>query len=224
MSRGQHQEQWVPEQGRRVQVLIVVAGRGADEGDVQAALAQALELRGRLLVVESDMDAGAVLAQGPQGGGQDAGVHRVGDVTDAQAALLAPAEAPAQVLQSVRVPQQGTRLGQENPAVGGEPDALLAAFEQGESQVLLQLGDLPAERRLGDVQALGGTADVFVLGHGDEVAQLSQVKHVGPRRTQVCPSKSWTVSCRDPNLEHARPTDRPSGPLSVRTTITRIPS
>jgi D-threo-aldose 1-dehydrogenase len=158
---------------------------------------------------------GRSIAQGAQGGGQDARVHGVGHVADAQAALLAAAEPPAEVLQPVRVAQQGACLGQEDAAVGGQPDALLAAFEEGQAQVLLQLGDLPAERRLGDVQLLGGAADVFGLGDGDEVAELTQVKHVGPRRTQVCPSKSWTVSSMDPNLEHARPTDRTFSDESV---------
>ena len=38
----------------------------------------------------------------------------------------------------------------------------------------LEPADLPRERRLGDVQALGGAAEVQLLGDRDEVAQLPQ--------------------------------------------------
>lgn len=143
--RGQGEQQRVPQQGGRLEIRVVLGRRCADQRDVQAALAQALELLGGLLVVQRHVNTGAFPAQGPKGGGQDARVHGVGDVPDAQAALLAAAQSPAEVLQPVRVPQQGAGLGQEDPAVGGQPDALLAALEEGEVQVLLELGDLPAE-------------------------------------------------------------------------------
>lgn len=139
------------------------------------------------------MDAGPLVVQGAQGLRQDPGVHGVADVSHAQSAFLAAPKAAAEVLEPVRVPQQGRGLGEEDAAVRGEAQALLAALEQGQAQVLLQLGDLPAQWRLGDVQAIGGPADVFLLGHGHEIAKLSQVKHVRPLGTQVCPSKSWTV-------------------------------
>ena len=84
--------------------------------------------------------------QGAQRCGQHAGVHGVGDVPDAEAAFLAAAQTAAEVLQPVGVPQQGARLGEEDAAVGGQADALLGALEEGQAQVLLQLGDLPAER------------------------------------------------------------------------------
>ncbi len=93
--------------------------------------------------------------RGAQGPRQQAGVHGVVHVADAQAALVATAEAAAQVLQAVRMPQQGRGLGEEDTAVGGEPDALLAALEERQAQVLLELGDLAAERGLRDVQAFG---------------------------------------------------------------------
>jgi len=92
----------------------------------------------------------AIAAQFAQGGGQYAGVHRVLQIADAQAAFVAAAEPACQRFQPVGMGQQGPRLGQEGTAIGGQPDALLRAFEQLQFQPFLQLGDLPAERGLGD--------------------------------------------------------------------------
>lgn len=92
------------------------------------------------------MDARALVVQGAQRLGQDPGVHGIADVSHAQAAFLAAAQAAAEILEPVRVPQQGRGLREEDAAVGGEAEALLAALEQGQAQVLLQLGDLPAQR------------------------------------------------------------------------------
>jgi hypothetical protein len=57
-------------------------------------------------------------------------VHRVLQIADAQAAFVAAAEPARQRFQPVGMGQQGPRLGQEGTAIGGQPDALLRAFEQ----------------------------------------------------------------------------------------------
>lgn len=44
-------------------------------------------------------------------------------------------------------------------------------------EVLLQLGDLPAQRGLGEVQGGRGTRDRSVFGHRAEVVELTQLKH-----------------------------------------------
>ena len=72
---------------------------------------------------------------------------------------------------------------QKGAAVARQADALGIALEQRQAQFLFQLGDLAAERRLRDMQAFGGAAHVFLFGHGDEVLQLADVKHVRPSKT-----------------------------------------
>ncbi|MNG32023.1 hypothetical protein D3C84_1179390 [compost metagenome] len=67
---------------------------------------------------------------------------------------------------------------QEGPAIGGEAQALLAALEQLQAEALLELGDLPAQRRLGNMQLLGGAAHVLDFGHGDEITELSEIQHM----------------------------------------------
>lgn len=56
-----------------------------------------------------------------------------------------------------------------------EEDRAAAPVEQDRAQLLLNLLDLAAERRLRHVQPFGRTAKVQLLGHGDEIGQLFEV-------------------------------------------------
>ena len=44
---------------------------------------------------------------------------------------------------------------------------------------------MPAERRLRDIEPLGGTADVALFGDGDEVADLTQAHGSGSTYARV---------------------------------------
>jgi hypothetical protein len=55
------------------------------------------------------------------------------------------------------------------------------ADEEGDSEIALELSNRGAERRLGHVQPLRGAAEIELLGHGGEVAQVAQLDH-GSRR------------------------------------------
>jgi hypothetical protein len=82
----------------------------------------------------------------------------------------------------------------------GERDPLGRAFDQLDAQVALELLELRGERRLADETALGGTAEVARVGHGDEVTQVLEFE-VGHRcslwslsnqsigRNGVCPGE-----------------------------------
>ena len=52
------------------------------------------------------------------------------------------------------------------------PSVRAYALEELQPKVVFELTDLARERRLRDMQALGGTPDVFRLSHGDEVSEL----------------------------------------------------
>ena len=69
-----------------------------------------------------------------------------------------------------RARQQVARLRHEGRPCRGQGHAALRAIEQARADALLQLGDRLRERRLGDVQALRGAAEVQFLGHGEELA------------------------------------------------------
>jgi hypothetical protein len=80
--------------------------------------------------------------------------------------------------------QQVGHLVQQRRAGFGEFHALGRAHEERRAEFVFQRADLPRQRRLRHVQALGGAVDVAFLGHGEEVAHLSQVH--GHRLLRSC--------------------------------------
>ena len=48
------------------------------------------------------------------------------------------------------------------------------AFQQTHFKFVFQRFDLPAQRRLGQVQALGGAPEIQLLGHRHKITQVSQ--------------------------------------------------
>ena len=73
-------------------------------------------------------------------------MHGVFDVADAQATFFAAAQALAQRFQAIGMGQQRLGFGKKGLAIAGQPNALLAAFEQGQAQAFFELGDLPHRR------------------------------------------------------------------------------
>jgi hypothetical protein len=53
--------------------------------------------------------------------------------------------------------------------------ALFFTLEQRQTELLLQLPDLAAQRGLRDMKLAGRFANVFVFGYGDEVTQQTQI-------------------------------------------------
>jgi hypothetical protein len=92
---------------------------------------------------------------------------------------------------------------QENPARVGEPAALRGAVEQPRAQLVLQPLDLPAQRRLREVQRGRGPAEVQLLGHDREVPHQAQVEVRGfghgpslramPQPHDDVRKRSWTA-------------------------------
>ena len=64
---------------------------------------------------------------------------------------------------------------EQHLAGGRELDAARGPVQQRLAELGLEAADLLRERRLRDVQALGGAAEVPLLGDGDEVAQVSEL-------------------------------------------------
>ena len=70
---------------------------------------------------------------------------------------------------------QGCARVLEKPGAGiGQGDRSLGALEQHDAKSTLQLLDLLRERGRADAQALGGAGEMQLLGHGDEVAEVSE--------------------------------------------------
>ena len=56
----------------------------------------------------------------------------------------------------------------------GQFDGIRAAPEQQDADFFFQLGELLAERRLGDMQFFGGAGEILLLGDLDDVLQLAE--------------------------------------------------
>jgi hypothetical protein len=75
------------------------------------------------------------------------------------------------------------RLLEERVTCGGELDVAAVAREQIGAERLLELVDLVAQRRLGDIEARGCPAEVELLRDGQEVAQQARLEVDSPRLT-----------------------------------------
>ena len=65
--------------------------------------------------------------------------------------------------------------GEERPAGGGQRESAGGAIEEGEAEILFESPDLPAQRRLGDVDHGGRTVQGAGLADGEEVAQQAKI-------------------------------------------------
>src|SRR5437879_4044735 len=73
----------------------------------------------------------------------------------------------------LRLRQHLPRILEEPLAGIRQPHPPLGPIEEPDAELLLELADLFAQRRLGDVQSLGGPTEVQLLGHCDEVPKVS---------------------------------------------------
>lgn len=122
------------------------------------------------------MEIRPLAAELPEHVGDQPGMHRALDIADGETADRAAGEVAAEFLHTPRIGEQRAGLGEESAALGIEMDALPCPFEQGDAQLRLELHDLPAERRLRNMQDFGGAADIAGLGDGDEISDLAQVE------------------------------------------------
>src|SRR5207302_143411 len=95
-------------------------------------------------------------------------------VTDVQFAPPARGDGPRRVHSVFRALQHRARFGQKRATRFGEPDGPGAAFQKQEAQLLFQVADLAAQRRLRNVQLQRGARDVLLFGHADEIAEMAQ--------------------------------------------------
>ena len=67
--------------------------------------------------------------------------------------------------------EDASRVGEEGDAGGGERDRPGGAVDELHAELALELLDLPAQRRLGHVEAFGRAPEVQFFGDGDEAGQ-----------------------------------------------------
>src|SRR5262245_25354810 len=70
--------------------------------------------------------------------------------------------------------QDRARVREEGVPGVRQRDAARRALEERDAELVLELADAAAERRLRDVEHLGGARDVARLRDGDEIAHLAE--------------------------------------------------
>lgn len=141
--------------------------------DVQRAVHDPAErLTGVRLALQDQFDTGQFGADRPGEHGQ-CGVAAGAGEADGDPAHLAE-------VGGLHGAAYGGRLGEQMPGRseqrlpgGGEPDRAGRPVEELHTQVPLEQPDLLAQRRLGDVRAFGGAAEVQFLGDGDESGEMT---------------------------------------------------
>ena len=165
MTLGEHAHHRLPAQNQLLEGGLLE--RRTHEAHVDVPLEQLLDVEHRVADAQLELDVGisrAVLGDDRAG---DAPRQRAGQA-EAQAASLASAGRPRHVSGLVRARQQLARLGEKRLTGGGERGAPAVALKELDPQLRLERADLLADARLRQVEALGRTAEVELLGDGDE--------------------------------------------------------
>ncbi len=151
----------------------VVVDREVDEADLERAVAQAGEDLGGVEVAGLEHDRRVELAQGAHGAGEERRVP-VLEITQANAAAGEVGERAGLGLGLGDGGEDAAGVIDEGGADRGEGDAGVA-IEQANVEVGLELGELLAQRGLGDGEAQGGAAEVQLLGEREDRAEVAEL-------------------------------------------------
>jgi len=167
---GQGGDQWI--EGQHLLLHGGVIDMDTPEADVDAPGLERLHLLHRGHFRQAQFQA-SIAAQAADQLRQHA-IKRGRGEADAQPGLFARADAAGAVADLAQLFQQCTgMLVEEAPGLGQAQRS--AAFEQGHAEFVLELLDLPAQRRLGDVQTLGGAGEVEGFGEHLEISQMTKL-------------------------------------------------
>ena len=130
---------------------------------------------------------------------------------DAQPGLLALADTAGAVADFVELFEQHIGVLIKKPPGLGQPQRA-ATLEQNHPQLIFQLLDLPAQRRLGDVQAFGGAGEVEGFPQYLEIAQVTQF-HDGSFHTLrvLRETNSILAAWKDAGQNRLKPIKNPTG-------------
>jgi hypothetical protein len=126
--------------------------------------------------VQDHVDTGQFLGDPAEQRAERADSGRGGEA-EAQGSGRALVDAPGQIARCLDQRQHPASLGQERPPGLGQHHPAVVTLEQPDPYRPLEFLDLAAQRRLGHVESLGGSAEVQFLGDGDEGTQLVEREH-----------------------------------------------
>jgi hypothetical protein len=171
---------------------VRVGGRAVQDPEIDPPLAERLRLLHGVHLEQREPDVRQVHAEEAEHVRQDAGVDRRLDEPHAEPPDLPPGGALGRAPRALRLGERQACFREEGEAGGGELHAARDAREERRADVALEVADLPAQRRLGDVQARRRAAEVQLLGDGDEVAQVAELHGGLPRGYRTAPKMYWT--------------------------------
>lgn len=146
-------------------------GGGADDGEIEVFGVDGAAEVGGGVFVDGDLDAGMAGAEGLEKAGEEVG-RDGGQGTEFDFAADEAADVADFFAGGFELVDDALGVVEEKFAGGGDGDVAFVSLEEFFAEFVLELHDLLAEGRLGDVTALGGAAEVFRLGDGEEVAEL----------------------------------------------------
>ena len=157
--------------------------RAEIESGIQFAVAHLGERGAGDFVVQLHLQHGVAFDRGAQEFA-DADQFGIGQRTHAHFARHFALERAGVVAHGLGLGQNPLRVGEQTPAGEGKFHAAGRALEQGQFEFLLERLDLPAHRRLAEMQLFRGTGQVTRLGDGDKTAQLVKLHaDTGPEST-----------------------------------------
>ncbi|OIQ75191.1 hypothetical protein GALL_431400 [mine drainage metagenome] len=150
-----------------------VVRRRADEADIDAPCQQLVDLHPRRLLAQLQFDLGPAAAEVAQQPRHRFGErHRAGEA-QRQAAAGAGAGAARQLGGALQLLEQRARLRQQRGAGCGQLHAGASAQQQRHAEAGLERLDALRQRRLRQVQARRGAAEMAFVGDRDEGLQLA---------------------------------------------------
>src|SRR5262245_19849055 len=151
-----------------------LADRSAEETHVDPFGKQSLDLLDRTHFIEPHRH----LGQPSSKRADDVRQRAIGngrDIADAERAVLTASRTARQRHGPVDLPEKAPDLVEKDGAGCRERHPAPVALEEAQSELVLQITDLTTERRLGDVDARGGAAEVKLLSDGDEIAEVPKI-------------------------------------------------
>ena len=148
--------------------------RCRDQGEVELAAGEFVEQPARPLFREVQFDGRMLRVERAEHLGDEADAQGGGGAEPHPAALEA-GEFGEFAPHRFGVGEHAARERQQRFARDRQRAAAAGPVEQLGAEILLERGDLAAQRGLGEVQLLGGTGEVAEPGHLDEAAQLLEV-------------------------------------------------
>ncbi len=150
--------------------------RREHDAEIEPPVRQFIDQRVRHHLAQAQGGGGKRIHE-PTGEAGDDGLRRVHHEAERQLADLAGAGAAGVAAGALETVEHLARIGEEALAGMGEADLAGMPLHQAHAERLFQRHDLPAQRRLREMQPRRGAAEMQRFGEGDEGAELAEIRH-----------------------------------------------